>query len=124
MNIIIDSLVPNQRKKQLMPDSTMEPPAGGNRKASFTSQTHNSLIYSPRERCRYNAGGATSKDIKHSIKRKAAIHHPNEQREQGLKDQREGYVIPNMLRRPILSMRRAETMFPGSTASVPRKLTK
>lgn len=34
------------------------------------------------------------------------------------------YVIPNMLRRPILSMSRAETMFPGSTASVPRKLTK
>lgn len=33
-------------------------------------------------------------------------------------------VIPNMLRRPILSMRRAETMLPGSTASVPRKLTK
>lgn len=26
----MDSLVPNQRKKQLMPDSTMEPPAGHN----------------------------------------------------------------------------------------------
>lgn len=31
MKIIIDSLVPNHRKKQLMPDSTMEPPAGRNR---------------------------------------------------------------------------------------------
>lgn len=30
IKIIIDSLVPNQRKKQLMPDSTMEPPAGNN----------------------------------------------------------------------------------------------
>lgn len=28
MKIIMDSLVPNHRKKQLMPDSTMEPPAG------------------------------------------------------------------------------------------------
>ncbi len=31
---------------------------------------------------------------------------------------------PNMLRRPTLSMRRAETMLPGNTASVPRKLMK
>lgn len=46
---------------------------------SFTPQTHKSLIYFPRENCRYNAGAATSKDIKHSIKRKAAIHHQNKQ---------------------------------------------
>lgn len=29
MKIIMDSLVPNHRKKQLIPDSTMEPPVGG-----------------------------------------------------------------------------------------------
>lgn len=32
--------------------------------------------------------------------------------------------IPSIVKRPILSIRRADTMFPGNTASVPRKLTK
>lgn len=36
MKIIIDSLVPNHRKKQLIPDSTIEPPAG--RSTSKTCQ--------------------------------------------------------------------------------------
>ena len=67
MKIIIDSLVPNHRKKQLMPDSTMEPPAGHDtthllhqrhKIASFTSPevTH---IQRP-----------TSEDVKTFCKRK------------------------------------------------------
>lgn len=32
--------------------------------------------------------------------------------------------IPSIVKRPILSIRRADTMFPGNTANVPRKLTK
>lgn len=33
-------------------------------------------------------------------------------------------IIPNILKRPILSMSSADTMLPGNTAKVPRKLTK
>lgn len=33
-------------------------------------------------------------------------------------------LLPSILRRPILSMSSAETMLPGNTAKVPRKLTK
>ena len=32
--------------------------------------------------------------------------------------------LPSIVKRPILSIRRADTMFPGNTANVPRKLTK
>lgn len=64
------------------------------------------------------------KGSRHFAGERAAIHSSNKMSEQVSKVQRKSYVIPNMLRRPILSIRRAETMFPGSTASVPRKLTK
>lgn len=32
--------------------------------------------------------------------------------------------LPSILKRPILSINRADTMLPGNTAKVPRKLTK
>lgn len=40
----MDSLVPNQRKKQLMPDRTMEPPAGRQHHTFLTSHAQNSLV--------------------------------------------------------------------------------
>lgn len=33
-------------------------------------------------------------------------------------------LLPSILSRPILSMSSADTMLPGNTANVPRKLTK
>lgn len=66
MKIIMDSLVPNHRKKQLMPDSTMEPPAGHD--TTFTSQTQNSLTYVTRGHAATK--GQHQKTSRHFSKRK------------------------------------------------------
>lgn len=88
MKIIMDSLVPNHKKKQLMPERIMEPPDGCTEGRA--------------------AGNEPIQFLRHHAKFLFDAFR----------------FLPNMDRRPILSMRRADTMLPGSTARVPKKLMK